>query len=168
MLTVMIMIFVFSSQNGEASSEQSNFIGELIVNALGIEVPDGKTASDVYIIFGFNIRNCAHIFLYAMLGLTSFLFAASLFRLKDKRKGFGLLYIALSALAISFVYACLDELHQYFIGGRTASWRDIGIDAIGFTLLIGLCCAFSLLWDFLEKRRRIRKANGFGHENLEE
>lgn len=168
MLAVMVIIFVFSNQNGEASSEQSNFIGELIVSALGIEVPDGKTASDVDIVFGFNIRNCAHIFLYAMLGLTSFLFAASLFCSKEGRKRRSLLYIVLSALAISFVYACLDELHQYFIGGRTASWRDIGIDAIGFTLLIGLCCALSLFGDFLEKRKRERKTGGKGREKIDE
>ena len=35
-----------------------------------------------------------------------------------------------SVLAISFVYASLDELHQFFVG-REASFFDLGLDFFG-------------------------------------
>ena len=34
-------------------------------------------------------------------------------------------------LLISFVYAGLDELHQYFVPGRFCSLSDFGIDGLG-------------------------------------
>ncbi len=42
------------------------------------------------------------------------------------------------SLAIVFLYSCSDELHQYFIPGRTARVRDVIIDTCGgiFALLI--------------------------------
>lgn len=154
------MIFIFSSQNGETSSKQSDAIGEWIVSVLDIEVPSGETASSVPILFGLNIRNCAHMFLYALLGTASFLFAASLFGLREKEARLQPLYIAACAFAISFLYACFDELHQSFVGGRTATWRDIGIDTIGYTLLIACCLAV-----FVLIRRRKKKQEGQGEND---
>jgi VanZ family protein len=40
----------------------------------------------------------------------------------------------LVAVAISFAYACSDELHQTFVHGRTGTPVDVGIDAIGMAL----------------------------------
>ena len=39
-----------------------------------------------------------------------------------------------SSIIISFLYACLDELHQYFIPGRFCSWSDIFTDLGGILL----------------------------------
>ncbi len=38
---------------------------------------------------------------------------------------------ALKALALSTGYACSDELHQYFVAGRTGAVADVLIDSIG-------------------------------------
>lgn len=35
------------------------------------------------------------------------------------------------SLLVSFLYACSDELHQFFVGGRSASFRDVLIDSTG-------------------------------------
>ena len=39
----------------------------------------------------------------------------------------------------SFLYACLDELHQSFVAGRDGTFFDVGIDAIGFVVAALLC-----------------------------
>ncbi len=35
------------------------------------------------------------------------------------------------SLALTFLYACSDELHQSFVPGRAASALDVGIDTLG-------------------------------------
>lgn len=154
MLSVMIVIFVFSHQRGEVSSGNSNSVGEWIVGILKIEIPEGETASSVPIFAGLSIRKCAHIFLYMLLGATSFLFADSLVWLIGIQSGRALLYATLGAFAISFLYACFDEWHQWFVGGRTATVRDVGIDAIGFSIAIALCVCVRLLIVCLRRKGR--------------
>lgn len=39
-----------------------------------------------------------------------------------------------SSIIISFLYACLDELHQYFVQGRFCSLEDIFTDLGGILL----------------------------------
>lgn len=139
MLAVMIVIFLFSEQQGAESAGASNGVGEWLLGLLGIEIPPGMSASRVPIIFGLNIRKLAHIFLYFLLGGTSFLFAAAI-PIKAARK----IKPAISggiAIVISLLYACLDELHQYFVPGRAAQLRDVGVDAIGFCFSVALCVA---------------------------
>ena len=38
------------------------------------------------------------------------------------------------AAAVALVYAASDEWHQSFVPGRTATPRDVGIDAVGMAL----------------------------------
>ena len=143
MLAVMIGIFLFSGQQGEASAGVSNGVGEWLLGILGIGIPPGMSASNVPILFGFTIRKLAHIFLYFLLGGTSFLFAATL-PVKTVAK----VRPAVSggiAFVISLLYACLDEVHQSFVPGRAAQIQDVGVDAIGFVLAIALCVATSYI-----------------------
>lgn len=158
MIVVMAAIFSFSGQNGATSSEVSDSVAEGVLDILDKEVPPGQTASSVPIVAGLNIRKLAHLFLYMMLGLTSFLFTASLFGLKKRPFKLAPLYISLCALAICFAYACLDEMHQYFIDGRTASFGDVGIDSIGFTSFIILSCAAFVLITFIAKKIRLKRS----------
>lgn len=143
MLAVMVGIFLFSGRQGEASAGVSNGVGEWLLGVLGIDIPPGMSASNVPIIFGLTIRKIAHIFLYFLLGGTSFLFAATLpvkvaAKVRPAVSG-GL------ALVISLLYACLDEVHQSFVPGRAAQIQDVGVDAIGFCLAIALCMAASYI-----------------------
>ena len=139
MLAVMVVIFLFSGQQGEASAGTSNGVGEWLLGILGIEIPPGMDASNVPIFFGLTIRKLAHIFLYFLLGGTSFLFAAMLpnkaARSKKPAVSGGI------ALVIALFYACLDEVHQSFVPGRAAQLQDVGVDTIGFVLAIVLCMA---------------------------
>lgn len=42
------------------------------------------------------------------------------------------------ALAISFAYAILDELHQESVAGRGFEWADVGCDLVGAVMALGL------------------------------
>lgn len=139
MLAVMVWIFLFSGQQGEASAGVSNGVGEWLLGVLGIEIPPGMSASNVPILFGLTIRKLAHIFLYFLLGGTSFLFAATL-PVKTAAKAKPAVSGGI-ALVISLLYAGLDEVHQAFVPGRAAQLQDVGVDAIGFCLAIVLCMA---------------------------
>lgn len=145
MIVVMVIIFNFSEQDATTSSNVSDSVADTVLDVLDKPVPPGQSPSSVPIVAGFNIRKLAHIFLYMCLGLTSFLFFASLFGLKENKFKLSPLLISLSALLFSFTYACLDEFHQSFVNGRAATLYDLGVDAIGFTSLISLSCAVYLL-----------------------
>ena len=155
MLAAMITIFLFSNQSGGASSETSDHVAETILGILDVEIPTGQPPSTVPILFEFNVRNCAHIFLYALLGLTAFLFAASLFALAPKKRRLFLLWIVLAALAISLAYACFDELHQSYVDGRNAALRDVGIDMIGACTAGVLSCAVYALIRHCTRKQHI-------------
>ena len=165
MLAVMITIFVFSNQKGEESSATSNSAGSFILELLHITVPEGQNPDTVPIVFNFTVRNLAHIFLYVCLGFSSYLFSLSGLAclegyshgLKERHRRFRSSIAAAIACGISIVYACLDELHQFFVGGRYATFRDIGFDAIGFVLAIGSALAVTLLIEFLKRRRKCQK-----------
>lgn len=150
----MVVIFVMSHQAGVESAGTSEAIGEFIVEILDIEVPPDLTPSTVPIIFGLNIRKLAHIFLYALLGGTSFLFMAAL-PLKVNAKIKPAICVA-GAVVISFLYACSDEFHQSFIAGRDGKFADVGVDAIGFLTVAILIMA---IW-YLVLLVRSRRAKG--------
>lgn len=157
MLAVMITIFIFSNQKGEVSSEASNSTGSFILELLHIEVPEGETPDSVPIVGGLTVRNLAHVFLFSLLGLTSYLFCYFGMGLMKPTR-YRALIAAGGALGISLLYACLDELHQRFIGGRSPRIRDVGIDAIGFCLMIAVGLAVTLLVEYFLQRAKDKKS----------
>ena len=125
-IVVMIAIFGFSAQPGEKSMR----ISDSVTESLQI----GKTGDSYHyssvqpILFSLNARKYAHIILYSVLGMSVFLCFS------DRKCGM-MRRIVLPFLTC-FLYACSDELHQYFVPGRTASFKDVLIDSIGFGSVI--------------------------------
>jgi VanZ family protein len=117
----MAVIFIFSSQPGEASEETSQFV-IYIFNLLGI---------DLYGFFGtlaqFIVRKCAHFTVYLILYM--FLYNA----LKESFSFKKALWFSLFG---AFLYACSDEFHQSFVPGRGPAFKDVIIDSTG--ALLGL------------------------------
>lgn len=78
------------------------------------------------------IRKLAHVTEYFILTLTLFL---------GLRKGIGtgtkntLIFM----FVIAVIYACSDELHQTFVGGRSGRPLDVLIDSIGIVLAVLIC-----------------------------
>lgn len=121
----MTVIFIFSNQNADDSTDQSDFVTRIL---LMIFMPDYNTSSDAEILkiissLSFIIRKAAHFSIYAILGI--FTYFTVYFSVNKKIKS------AIVSLLICFIYACSDEMHQLFISGRSGQIRDVFIDFSG-------------------------------------
>lgn len=67
-----------------------------------------------------------HISIFFLLSL---FFLISLVKGKNKK-------LIIPGILILLVYALLDEIHQSFVSGRSSSFSDIGLDAIGLSLAL--------------------------------
>ncbi|MGG7060214.1 VanZ family protein [Clostridium nigeriense] len=115
----MSLIFIMSHQPGEISSGQSELVIK-IFSLIGIELNDyfGELATLV-------VRKTAHFSEYMIL----FLLAYNVTRYYVNNNRARILLIA-----FVFLYACSDELHQYFIPGRVMAFKDVLIDTSGGVL----------------------------------
>jgi len=124
---IMVIIFIHSAMPAVLSSAESGWIVSLIRQLTGI---DSELTT-------FLVRKTAHFLEYLFLGIS----LAQTFRYSGKsgnrffRKN-GIPSVltrqgAFSAAAIGCIYAVTDEIHQYFVAGRSCEIRDLCIDAAG-------------------------------------
>lgn len=109
------IIFFMSHQPGEVSSSQSDLVLKLF-RFIGIELNEyfGELAT-------FIIRKAAHFSEYMIL----FLLGYNVSRYYKNKN------IKIYLVIFVFLYACSDELHQYFIPGRSMAFKDVLIDTAG-------------------------------------
>lgn len=127
---IMALIFFFSSQNSDKSTEVSDGITIKIVETVSPGLPQekkAKAAEDLRV----YVRKTAHFTLFASLGAAAFATIKANGKTNNKRA-------AAQALAIAVLYACSDEIHQIFISGRTAMITDVLIDSAGALTGIGV------------------------------
>ena len=131
------LIFFLSAETAAESSETS---GSLLWSILaffdrGFErYPDAVQLALVEQ-YSFLIRKTAHFSIYAILGfLLSGAFAYERYAFGHPTRGMCVLLPAL----IGGLYAVSDELHQYFVPGRSCELRDVLIDTAGVLLGIAL------------------------------
>ncbi|SES82271.1 VanZ family protein [Anaerobranca gottschalkii] len=118
----MAIIFYFSSQQGEESSELSSGLVQVVVEITEKLVPNTVNRLDYNTLHHF-IRKQGHFFIYFILGiLTSN--ALTLSRVKGQKN----IWLSLS---VCVIYAITDEVHQVFVPGRSGEVRDVLIDSIG-------------------------------------
>lgn len=108
----MLLIFIMSSFNATTSSNQSNFIVDIITNIFMIN--NIKLLSLI-------IRKLAHYTEYLVLGLL----VINMFTKNDLSKKY------LISIIICIIYATSDEIHQLFIPERSCQIKDIMIDTFG-------------------------------------
>lgn len=118
LIVVLAMIFSFSAATADESSEESNALVTAFVEITALKV-DEKTLS----IMNDVTREIAHFTEYLILGLTSWL-AFTTLSIKVKIK-----VIFLSTFCV--LYAISDEIHQYFVPGRSCQLQDIIVDSAG-------------------------------------
>lgn len=119
----MAVIFTFSTQNSDSSTQISKGITTDIIEKSGREVEDIR-GQDFYNAERF-VRKTAHFILFAALGVFSCLSLKASVR-KDVRWQF---YVI--PLIFCILYAASDEYHQTFIKGRNGSAIDVLIDFSG-------------------------------------
>ena len=112
MLLWMFLIFLMSSFDATESTNQSNFIVNIITNIFKIENIE---------LLSFIIRKLAHFTEYLILGLL----VANMFT----KSNINNLYLI--SIILCIIYATSDEIHQLFVPGRACQLRDILIDSIG-------------------------------------
>lgn len=113
----MILIFLFSSQPGEVSSENNKFV-IYIFKFIGLDLNSILgTLSD------FIVRKAAHFTEYFILYIL-------LYRAMNTKKKYDL-KVFIGSLLIVFLYACSDEFHQAFVPGRGPAFRDVMVDTCG-------------------------------------
>ncbi len=131
----MILIFLFSSQDSDASSKVSKKVLDWVEDSkVGVVTPeitfDVKESRGFT--FSLNGRKWGHFYLYALLGAAQCLWWREFFRGKRLRmpKAFVL------AAGVCLAYACSDEFHQRFVPGRECSLKDVLYDSCGYGLSI--------------------------------
>ena len=130
----MSLIFSFSSQPAKKSESLSDN-----VTLVAIDITAKLTNQDISrnkqekLIkqLRFYIRKTAHFSLYFVLGILIF----------NLLKKYSINKQVLFSLIICFLYACSDEVHQYFVMNRTAKLFDVLVDTLGSIIGILICLA---------------------------
>jgi len=118
------IIFGFSAQPAEDSGGLSLSITTCIVESLsGIGDWDLTEQADMTKLLHHAIRKLAHFGIYAVLGVLLSALLASYGVMN--RQAF------CRAFPIGFLYAVSDEIHQYFVPGRSCEITDVCIDSAG-------------------------------------
>ena len=146
----MCLIFIMSSFGHNSSDTQSN----LFVDFIAQNFPHVRHGLENNLIslstLIFLVRKTAHFTEYAILGGLFFLNLRSWLKsnttlvkiskpqtTKTVAKKINLdplKYALAMSVLLSFLYACTDEIHQIFVPGRSAQFRDILIDTLGASI----------------------------------
>ena len=123
-VAIMVIIFMFSCENSDESSDTSGtftiFIAEHFVS--DFDTLSSSEQEEVYGKIDHIVRKCAHFSVYTSLG---FCLSTAVGRRRLFSPG------SLLALGVSFLYACSDEIHQSFVPGRACMFTDVLIDTSG-------------------------------------
>lgn len=117
----MITVFVFSGQQGAESGNTSRKVTVAI-----IKIVTGKNlAIDDPFVEGVQlfVRKMAHFTVYAIGGFLIMNYAYTINKTTKEK----ILY----SIASGGGYAITDEIHQFFVPGRSAKILDVGIDTAG-------------------------------------
>jgi VanZ family protein len=133
----MVLIFCFSMDNADDSSDKS---GRIVTAVVHFFVSDFDTLpeqeqNEIIDKTTHIVRKLAHFTEFAALG-----FCASCTVGKRKLLTLG----TAGTVAFCFLYACTDEFHQYFVPGRACRFTDVLIDTSGSCtgMLLSLLCLY--------------------------
>lgn len=138
----MVIIFCFSQENMEKSSQTSTGITEEI---LDIVLPKEEITPQKIADFHPSVRTMAHFGIFMLLGFC----LANAFRISFKINS--ILNYTLAFIS-SIIYAILDEIHQKFTG-RAPEIKDVLVDSLGALTGILIFLTFILLYKKLSKKK---------------
>ena len=145
----MCFIFIMSSFGHNSSDAQSN----LLVDFIAQNFPHVRHGLENNLIslstLIFLVRKTAHFTEYAILGALFYLNLIQFPKLNSHIKKL------LLPILFSFLYACTDELHQIFVPGRSAQFRDVLIDTLGASF--GATITYLTIKFFAKVKTRTRK-----------
>ncbi len=143
-------IFGFSSQDAEHSSGLSEkitrFIFSPIISNLNL---DSIQKEEIWIGAETFIRKLAHFTIYGIVGGILILIHLT-YEISNKRR-------VISTLIITLIYAISDEVHQYFVPGRSMQISDVLIDFLGSLLVVSIIMKMHHVIKKGEKNEFIKK-----------
>lgn len=137
LVIVMAFIFFMSEQIRDDSFDMSRQVCAVMCRAFVQDYDTLPAIEQENLISSmeFWIRKSAHCFEYMVLGILMYLTTA--LYIKRTRQIFW------TSLVAGIVYAAGDELHQYFVPGRSCEIRDVMIDSLG--MFIGVVVTFIVM-----------------------
>ncbi len=119
------VIFFFSAQNGQQSSQISNGITMRILRLLYPNLDNLSNVKQMELLdtFSFFVRKAAHFTEYAILGFLISGFFQTFYWKKWS--------LILNTWLLGTAYAFSDEFHQMFLEGRSPKVGDVWIDSSG-------------------------------------
>ena len=138
----MIVIFNFSNQGGTESSGTSSKVTKVIINVIvkDKEASDKQTMERIEKV----VRKGAHYTIYTIGGFLIMNYTYSMDKTKKQK--------ILGSLLFGAFYAATDELHQYFVPGRSARLFDVGLDTLGVLTGILIYLGVMALIDKLSRK----------------
>ncbi len=138
-IVMMCLIFVFSSQNADESSQFSYEVGVKVLTIANDTFDRGWTTKHIEnlsMTSQYYIRKTAHFTEYFLLAV-SVAFPLYVYGLRG-------IWLVIFAGAFCVAYAGLDEYHQSFVSGRTPQKKDIIIDSCG--IFVGIIVTRIIGW----------------------
>lgn len=135
----MIIIFLFSNDPKEETSEKTNNFMAPIIEIIELITGYEKNSNEIELITDecfYLVRKLAHFLEYFILGLLLIL------ALKSDIPNKEVLYY--SAIIICIIYAASDEVHQLFVEGRNGNIKDVIIDSCGS--ISSITCYYYYSW----------------------
>jgi len=145
-LTVMVIIFLFSARNAEESGQDSSKIVELLTDAYAWLTEKGFPKLNVSLPVSLVVRKLAHFSEYCLLSMCVML---HLFEYKLKNR-----YRFIIAVVFSSLYAMTDEFHQLFVPGRAGALTDVLIDSCGAVAGAALAALLAKLYRTLKNNSK--------------
>jgi VanZ family protein len=145
---LMNIIFSFSSQNADSSSDTSSGFAEFLAKIFHKDFSLLSDSKQELILNDcqYIVRKTAHFSIYLILGVLT-LFASFYSSIK---------YYFISSPIICLAYAISDEIHQYFVPGRSCEGRDVCLDFFGSFCGIALSL---LIIKIIKKHKKPIKIN---------
>lgn len=129
------VIFLFSSQDGEQSFALSETITQKITGIFDRNPSSSRTSQDFQTLMGGMVRKAAHFIEYFLLALLIYLAARHCkWNVRSSRR---------LAFILCFLFASMDELHQWFVPGRTSVYFDVIIDLTGAVSALGMVTVYN-------------------------
>lgn len=150
------VVFGFSAQDSEESGSLSLFLSEKCVSFFrslsGADWSSIKIA-ELAEYFEHPLRKLAHFAEYACMGILVYALWSQWLRRGR----------ALYLLTVGWVFlsAALDELHQYFVPGRYASFADVLLDTLGGAFGMLFCLCVTALYRRRCRRKSLKSTGAF-------
>lgn len=151
----MSVIFGFSANDAEKSTDQSNVVTELFLKIFspGFEELDAEAQKELISRYDGPVRKLAHFASYAALAFLMYFTVGSIHDLPFK-----VFRAAFISLPICVLFAVGDEYHQTFVDGRAGQLMDVVIDSGGSLLGIATAIAISLVVMKLIGKKQAKRA----------